>query len=85
MKKRTCGYERAYASRCGAPVEKGQKFCKEHYGILCRICERQATRECIWELMRSRGLAGYSVKVCGAALCKSERCRAKHYGIARHW
>ena len=85
MRKRTCGYDRVYAGRCGAPVEKGRKFCKDHYGLLCRICKRQATRECIWESMRRRGLAGYSVKVCRVALCGSEKCRIMHYKIAEHY
>ena len=75
MRKRTCDYDQACAGRCGAPTEKGRKFCKNHYGVLCRICERQATRECIWA----------SFLVCRVALCGSEKCRRMHYKIAKHY
>lgn len=58
-----CNFNLAWIGKCGKPVHKNG-VCEEHSETKCRVCKRQATRQC--------SIA--SSLVCGMPLCSQCKC-----------
>ena len=66
-----CKFDPAWTV-CNKEAEKNKSYCKEHLGIKCGSCGKQANRQCS---------ATYSL-VCGFPMC--ENC-VEHNSKTRHW
>lgn len=56
----TCNFNKAWQGKCKNPRAGKSEYCKDHKGLKCCVCGKQANREC--------DFAGQLV--CGALLCK---------------
>lgn len=63
-----CKFDKAWVGNCNNKTVKSELYCKDHLGLKCVVCGKQATHTCTWASSIS----------CGAPLCYSEKCRIKH-------